>query len=403
MTQLISQSRFKETFRDIFLTQIEFLEVVNLMDNSFCKFKRKKNMATNRKYSMVLSNLVEDYLNEQVKLNEKYIHNISRIQKKFLDSESSKQFLEDFFEQVEELSLKIQKLKEESNTVDYDDKNDFYDRIQNSIAEFFPISALTSNSKGKSTRGLTNLIANRSTKKPQKQHSFGGLPQNFNIAPAQPAKMNTMGDRKMSTGKFNTRDERQEPTRSAGNFNTGLEPSSKMDESQVVNQGGSKRKGFNYQDFKTPSRNIENRNPNIMLDGSRRRNRSKMSFCTGLDRTKGDNSVKNYASLARSLHVSKSPTLDRETKTPIFDSQIHHPTANLDEEEPDLPEANLRQTHYNSPNQRPFGTHNVSNNKSMAQEGSPIIDQTMIEENEVDVMISSTLLTADGGVVNTWT
>lgn len=379
MSQLVSQSRFKDTFKDIFLTQIEFLEVVNLMDNSFCNFERKKSMAKNRKYSLVVSNLVEDYLNEQVKLNEKYIHNISRIQKKFLDSESSKSFLEDFFIQVEDLSTKIQNLKEESNEVRPDEKNDFYDRIQNTIAKFFPLSAQNSSNKKSSKKILEKK--ERTTPKQEKQHSFGGLPQNLNIAPAKPASMNTMGDRKMSTGRFNTVDERQEPPRHSANYTLGQQQSEEIihtvfEESHVVHREvrTGREKAFSYQDFKTPSRNIENMDPNIMgVDGSRRRNWKKMSYCNGLNKSKsGLNNGKNYASLARSLHASRSPTLDPDSRAPIFDSQVHHLAANLEENGnqpqimqriPQLPEARREEDKFNSPQNKPFSTKKKSPRK----------------------------------------
>ena len=57
----------------------------------------------------------------------------------------------------------------------------------------------------------------------------------MNVAPAQPASMNTMGDRKMSTGKFNTTTERREPTKSSGNFGNNVEKQHEdIEESQLI-------------------------------------------------------------------------------------------------------------------------------------------------------------------------
>lgn len=112
MTKLISESRFKDSFRDILLSHLEFAEVINCMDNTFSKFQRGSSLTGNRKYSAIMSNLVEDYLSELIILNEKYIHNVSRVQKKFLDKDQSAKYFNEFYQDVDVLNNRIQTVRE---------------------------------------------------------------------------------------------------------------------------------------------------------------------------------------------------------------------------------------------------------------------------------------------------
>lgn len=139
MSNLISQSRFKDSFRDILLTHLEFLEVVNCMDLNFTKFLKNSTTNNNRKYSAVLSNLVEDYLNDLIGLNEKYIHNVSRVQKKFLDKDQSVKFFDGFYQEVDFINNRIHRVREEPKSVSYTEEGiEFLNRLEQTMAEFFP-------------------------------------------------------------------------------------------------------------------------------------------------------------------------------------------------------------------------------------------------------------------------
>ena len=137
MNTLLTQSRLKETYRDIILTEIEFLEVVNSMDSSFNNLIKKCDPAAKRKYSCFLSNLVEDYLTELVTLNEKYIHNVSRIQKKVVKISNAEQYSNKICADVALISKTVQGFRDDPKGGRGGDSG-FGERLWKTLEDLFP-------------------------------------------------------------------------------------------------------------------------------------------------------------------------------------------------------------------------------------------------------------------------
>ena len=83
------------------------------MDNSFTGFQKSQGIANNLKYAGVFGNLIDDYLGELAGLNEKYIHNASRVQKRFIDPEQSSRYFDTFYQELEAVNQMFQKVKED--------------------------------------------------------------------------------------------------------------------------------------------------------------------------------------------------------------------------------------------------------------------------------------------------
>lgn len=123
MIQLARDSRLKEIFRDIYLTITEFMQILITMDENFAKFSKKRILINNRKYSVLIYNLVEEYNSQIIQKNDEFIKKIAKIQKKFLRKEDCEFFIEDFCRDVESINQEIQKLRDEPLLCQRDGKN----------------------------------------------------------------------------------------------------------------------------------------------------------------------------------------------------------------------------------------------------------------------------------------
>ena len=63
-------------------------------------------------YSGVFGNMIDDYQAELGSLNQKYIHNALRIQKKFLSPEQTSRYLENYYHDLEQINSMLQKVRE---------------------------------------------------------------------------------------------------------------------------------------------------------------------------------------------------------------------------------------------------------------------------------------------------
>lgn len=136
---LVINLRLKESLRDTFLSFLEFVEIIKAMNNNFSRFEKQRRMLANKKYSVILGNVIDEYGSELIALNEKYIQTVAQIQKKFLGKEDSSSFIEDFCRDVEDINRNIQILRDSPYFDNSKRKIDFLEKINYILKDFFPI------------------------------------------------------------------------------------------------------------------------------------------------------------------------------------------------------------------------------------------------------------------------
>lgn len=138
-TNLITNLRLKESLRDNFLSFLEFVEIVKAMNNNFSRFEKQRRMLANKKYSVILGNVIDEYGSELIALNEKYIHSVAQIQKKFLGEDDCSSFIEDFCKDVEDINQNIQVLRDSPYFDNSKAKIEFVEKLNFILEDFFPI------------------------------------------------------------------------------------------------------------------------------------------------------------------------------------------------------------------------------------------------------------------------
>lgn len=116
-----NSKQLSESFGDIFLTTIEFTEVILCLDKNFCKFERQRRMIANKRYSVLLRNLVEEYSSKVLALYETFVKKIVNIQKGFLSYQNAQDFIQLFQPEVLEINNRIHSLREDPNHIDKED------------------------------------------------------------------------------------------------------------------------------------------------------------------------------------------------------------------------------------------------------------------------------------------
>lgn len=138
-SNLITNLRLKESLRDTFLSFLEFVEIIKAMNNNFSRFEKQRRMLANKKYSVILGNVIEEYGSELIALNEKYIHSVAHIQKKFLGEDDCGSFIEDFCKDVEDINKNIQLLRDSPYFDNSKSKIEFVEKLNFILEDFFPI------------------------------------------------------------------------------------------------------------------------------------------------------------------------------------------------------------------------------------------------------------------------
>ena len=122
-----------EPLRQIYLSYVEFMEVVRALHHNYKRFPSKSrknakfeslpekrnseetggNLGPGDNYEEILGSVLEDYCSEVITINEKYIETIAQIQKSMLSSEDHKtQFVGDFCNDADQIHQGIQELRE---------------------------------------------------------------------------------------------------------------------------------------------------------------------------------------------------------------------------------------------------------------------------------------------------
>ena len=126
-------TRLRESLRDTLLSYLEFHHIISSMDyhfnshvapqnnnsnysvlnsqksgNNAENYQPPRRMIANKKYTVIVSNLIEEYGSELITLNEKFIRAVAGIQKKFLGGGNrAEHFVEDFCRDVGHIGDRI--------------------------------------------------------------------------------------------------------------------------------------------------------------------------------------------------------------------------------------------------------------------------------------------------------
>ena len=92
-------------------------------------------MVNNRKYSVLMYNIIEEYGSELIILNDKFIQKVAKIQKKFLKKEDCNLFIDCFCRDIEAINMEIQAMRD--TPFDFVNKNQFLSILISSFTRFF--------------------------------------------------------------------------------------------------------------------------------------------------------------------------------------------------------------------------------------------------------------------------
>lgn len=105
-------SAYKEAIRDSLLCNLEFIELINIMNSQYKEFNKSKYLDNFQKYSVHHTQLANEYVAELLKMNTDFIGRHAELQKKFLSDQNANEFATLLAEKVEIVNNDFNKIRD---------------------------------------------------------------------------------------------------------------------------------------------------------------------------------------------------------------------------------------------------------------------------------------------------